>query len=111
MNKKPLSRITINEIVQDCGLNRNSFYYHFEDIYALFKWMLEQEAIDKAARVFFTNLSLAFFGALVIMGAQELRFSDVLFEVFSAIGTVGMTTGVTRELLPLSQMVIILLMY
>ena len=72
---------------------------------------LEQEAIDKAARVFFTNLSLAFFGALVIMGVQELRFSDVLFEVFSAIGTVGMTTGVTRELLPLSQMVIILLMY
>ena len=61
--------------------------------------------------MFFTNLSLAFFGALVIMGAQELRFSDVLFEVFSAIGTVGMTTGVTRELLPLSQMVIILLMY
>ena len=46
MNKKPLSKITINEIVQDCGLNRNSFYYHFEDIYALFKWMLEQEAVE-----------------------------------------------------------------
>ena len=46
MNKKLLSKITINEIVQDCGLNRNSFYYHFEDIYALFKWMLEQEAVE-----------------------------------------------------------------
>ena len=46
MNKKPLSKITINEIVQDCGLNRNSFYYHFEDIYALVKWMLEQEAVE-----------------------------------------------------------------
>lgn len=46
MNRKPLSKITINEIVQDCGVNRNSFYYHFEDIYALFKWMLEQEAVE-----------------------------------------------------------------
>ena len=27
-------------------MNRNSFYYHFEDIYALFKWMLEQEAVE-----------------------------------------------------------------
>ena len=45
MNRKPQS-CTINEIVQDCGVNRNSFYYHFEDIYALFKWMLEQEAVE-----------------------------------------------------------------
>lgn len=29
-----------------CGLNRNSFYYRFEDIYALFKWMLGQEAVE-----------------------------------------------------------------
>lgn len=46
MTKKSLSKITINEIVRDCGVNRNSFYYHFEDIYALFKWMLEQEAVE-----------------------------------------------------------------
>ena len=36
---------------------------------------------------------------------------DVLFETFSAIGTVGMTTGITRSLAPLSQYIIILLMY
>ena len=33
-------------IVREAGLNRNSFYYHFEDIYALLKWTLEQEAIE-----------------------------------------------------------------
>ena len=37
--------------------------------------------------------------------------SDVLFETFSAIGTVGISTGITRELLPLSKVLIILLMY
>lgn len=45
MAHKPLTKITINELVKECGLNRNSFYYHFEDIYALFKWMLEEEAV------------------------------------------------------------------
>ncbi|MGN1482049.1 TetR/AcrR family transcriptional regulator C-terminal domain-containing protein [Porcipelethomonas sp.] len=46
MEKKPLSKITVSEIVADCGINRKTFYYHFEDIQALLKWMLEQEAIE-----------------------------------------------------------------
>jgi probable dihydroxyacetone kinase regulator len=46
MGEKPLSKITISEIVADCGINRKTFYYHFEDIYALLKWMLEEEAIE-----------------------------------------------------------------
>lgn len=46
MNAKALSKITVSEIVNDCGVNRKTFYYHFEDIYALLKWMLEEEAIE-----------------------------------------------------------------
>ena len=46
MEKKPLSKITVSEIIADCGINRKTFYYHFEDIYALLKWMLEEEAIE-----------------------------------------------------------------
>lgn len=46
MEKKPLSKITVSEIVTDCGVNRKTFYYHFEDIQALLKWTLEQEAIE-----------------------------------------------------------------
>ena len=44
--EKPLSKITVSEIITDCGVNRKTFYYHFEDIYALLKWMLEEEAIE-----------------------------------------------------------------
>ena len=40
METKPLRRITISEIVDSCGLNRKTFYYHFEDIYALLKFDL-----------------------------------------------------------------------
>lgn len=46
MEKKPLSKITVSEIIKDCGVNRKTFYYHFPDIYELLKWMLEQEAIN-----------------------------------------------------------------
>lgn len=33
---KPLDRITVRDIVEDCNLTRNTFYYHYEDIYDLF---------------------------------------------------------------------------
>lgn len=46
METKPLNRITIRELVEACGVNRKTFYYHFEDIYSLLKWTLEQEAIS-----------------------------------------------------------------
>lgn len=46
MNKKPLSKITVSEIITNCNVNRKTFYYHFEDIYALLKWMLDRETIE-----------------------------------------------------------------
>lgn len=46
MEKKPLSKITVSEIVADCSINRKTFYYHFEDIQSLLKWILEQEALE-----------------------------------------------------------------
>ena len=45
MKTKTFSKITVSEIINDCGVNRKTFYYHFEDIYALLKWMFEEEAI------------------------------------------------------------------
>lgn len=41
---KPLNKITINDITEDCGVNRMTFYYHFQDIYDLVGWILEKDA-------------------------------------------------------------------
>lgn len=49
MRTKPLSKITINELIASCDVNRNTFYYHFKDIYELLKWTLEQDALDVVA--------------------------------------------------------------
>lgn len=46
LGKKSLSKITVTELVTACNINRKTFYYHFQDIYDLLKWMLEQEAIE-----------------------------------------------------------------
>lgn len=46
MTKKPFQKITVSELIKDCNVNRKTFYYHFEDIYALLKWMFEKEAIE-----------------------------------------------------------------
>ncbi len=43
LNAKPLDKITIKDIVEDCGVNRNTFYYHFEDIPSLVKRILNEE--------------------------------------------------------------------
>ena len=45
MSQKPLEKISIREITDLCGLRRETFYYHFADIYDLVKWMFEEEAI------------------------------------------------------------------
>ena len=46
MAKKPLEQITIQELTAQCGIQRRAFYYHFEDIYALVRWMFQEEAIS-----------------------------------------------------------------
>ena len=46
MMSKSLNKITVTDIIKDCGVNRKTFYYHFADIYDLLKWILEQEAVE-----------------------------------------------------------------
>ena len=42
--KKPLDKITINDIAEDCGITRMAFYYHFKDIYDLIEWSCVEDA-------------------------------------------------------------------
>jgi len=49
MNTTALTKITINDIVKDCGVNRRTFYYHFQDIYALLEWIFETEVASVMA--------------------------------------------------------------
>ncbi len=47
LEERPLREITVKDVVQECGVNRNTFYYHFRDIPAL----LEELITDQADRI------------------------------------------------------------
>ncbi len=78
---------------------------------AVFGRRLDGEAVKKASAVFCTNLFLSISAILLISGVQSIDLTEIAFEVFSAIGTVGMSCGITRDLNEFSRLVIIFLMY
>lgn len=72
---------------------------------------LEEDVLKRASAIFMINLTLALGASLFILATQQFSVMDVLFEAFSAIGTAGMTTGITRDLNGPSRLAIIFLMY
>lgn len=77
-----------------------------------FNRRFDSKTIKKAAAVFLINFMFIFIGSIVIFANQpDLPMQDVMFEVFSALGTVGISTGITRMLSIASKITITLLMY
>lgn len=44
MRVKPIGKITVKDLVEICGVNRQTFYYHFDDVYDLLEWVFEEDA-------------------------------------------------------------------
>lgn len=42
--QKPIDKITINDLTEECGISRMTFYYHFKDIYDLVEWACLEDA-------------------------------------------------------------------
>ncbi len=72
---------------------------------------VEEETVRSAMAILTLYLTLFFFGGLLISRVEQLPLLACLFESASAVGTVGVTLGITSQLGPLSRFVLILLMY
>lgn len=72
MKKKPLDKIKIREIVEECGLNRQTFYYHFQDIYALVEWMYRYDG-EKIIKEKFHNNNIREVCAVMIDYLEKNR--------------------------------------
>lgn len=115
MKAKPLNRITINEIAELCNVNRKTFYYHFEDIYSLLKWTLENEAIaqfDKYDLVTQHNEAVEFAMDYISDNRQMLRnivhsigrtelsryfFNDIYCPVYNLVCTSAALRGLNAS--------------
>lgn len=77
----------------------------------IFGRRIDDDTITKAAALLCTYLFSVVTATLIICGLQNFPIGDTLFEVVSAICTVGMSTGLTGSLNPVSQFLIAFLMY
>ena len=82
LNERPLDKITIKDIVEDCGINRNTFYYHFEDIPSLVKQILNAEA----EKVLLKQETVVSWEEGFIEGAQfALQNKKVVYHIYNSV--------------------------
>ena len=72
---------------------------------------LEDDALATASIIATLNMGITIIVIFIVMGMQPLAMQDVVFEAFSASGTVGITAGITRDLNTVSRILMIMLMY
>ena len=77
----------------------------------IFKRRVDNSAVRNAATILMMYIVLFFGGAVVISVTEGLPFGTCLYETASAIGTVGLTLGITPQLGMLSQCVLMVLMF
>ena len=76
-----------------------------------FKRRISEDTVRNAGVVFFMYLVLFFASAVIISRTEHLPILTCLFETSSAIGTVGLTLGITTKLSMLSKVILMLLMF
>jgi len=82
-----------------------------EDVHIMGR-RIDAGLMRRACSIVVIYVSLALVSTLAICALQpELALRDVLLEVFSAVDTVGMTTGITRQLRTIPRLIVIALMY
>ena len=80
--RRTLDKITIQDIVDDCGYNRQTFYYHFHDIYDLIDWIFAaqtQELIEKCRAC--GSLDVGVEAVIAYMRGNRRRILNILRSV------------------------------
>lgn len=77
----------------------------------IFNRRVDNTVVKNAATILIMYITLFFSAAVIISAAENLPFSTCLYETASAIGTVGLTLGITSQLSVLSQCILMILMF
>ena len=80
LNRKPLNKITVKEIVDDCGINRNTFYYHYADIRAL----LEEIFIEQSNQLLRTVEGKSVYECLTTAISFALENKTAMLHIYDS---------------------------
>ena len=78
---------------------------------SVFSRTIEESHVLNAITIFMLMIILSFAGGTFICATSQVSFADGLYEAVSALGTVGLTTGITPGLNPVAKLMLILFMY
>ena len=109
MSEKSMDKITIQDIADKCGIKRQTFYYHFRDIYDALEWLYEEETVailqqfdsidnweDPALYIlqYMQQNSVACLNALNSIGSKQIRkfFFQDFFTIYHN-AFINLTTG------------------
>ena len=87
LEEHPLSDITIKDIVEECGINRNSFYYHYHDLPDLIEEIVKEDAEGIIKKYPSVKSIVECYDALIEFASQHKRaimhiFKSVNREMF-----------------------------
>ena len=112
MSNEPLDQITVSRLTKLCGINRQSFYYHFRDIYDLLSWIFLNESIreietstnyKEALYAFFAYIENNKFVKNVINSAGRDLFVEFLSSSLLAVQMRSLTTKDVNKVLTLED--------
>jgi len=82
LEKKPIDKITVKDIVTECGLTRQTFYNYFSDIYGLVEWTASEEADKALANVSdYENWQQGFYNVMVEIRAHK----DLVMNTYQSV--------------------------
>ena len=81
LTERPISQLPVKDIVEDCGVNRNSFYYHFQDIPSL----LEEIIVEMTAKVIENLPEESTFEEKVTAALQEINLNKrMIYHIYGS---------------------------
>ena len=98
IGKKALDKITVRDIVDECGINRNTFYYHFQDMYAVLEAICHEAVLTIPKDASLASTMTAFLGCMSDFSAEYPRSTHGLIV---SLGYDGLHRYLAAELRPL----------
>lgn len=79
--ERPLDKITVTELVKACGVNRNTFYYYFHDVYALASEVLSAGMEQAVAGL---SPEVRFGGIFRVMTEYAMKNRRLIYHIYHA---------------------------